>query len=153
MDSMDHLRPAQRSLVMSRIRSRETGPERTLRGALVRLGVRGWRKNRRVLTGVSSPDIAFTRWKMAVFVDGCFWHGHPAYFTPGKSGSYWDAKIARNRERDQATTEAFRRAGWRVIRVWDFDVERHAERIALRVARALAARSGSAQPAWKRRGG
>ena len=139
---MDTLTKAQRSAVMSRIRSRETSPERALRRELRRVGLRGWRKNVRVLAGASSPDVAFTRWRIAVFVDGCFWHGHPAYFTYGKSGAYWDAKITRNRERDALTTAALRRAGWRVIRAWDFDVERHAARVALRVANAVRARSG-----------
>jgi DNA mismatch endonuclease (patch repair protein) len=137
---VDRLTRAQRSAVMSRIRSRETAPERLLRSELGRLGLRGWRKNARVLAGVSSPDVAFTRWRVAVFVDGCFWHGHPDHFTYGKSGAYWDAKITRNRERDATTTAALKRAGWRVIRAWDFDVERDAARVALRVAGAVAAR-------------
>lgn len=125
---------------MSRIRSRETAPERLLRSELRRLGMRGWRKNARVLAGASSPDVAFTRWRVAVFVDGCFWHGHPDHFTYGKSGAYWDAKITRNRERDAATNTALKRAGWRVIRAWDFDVKRDAARVAHRVAGAVAAR-------------
>ena len=52
--------------------------------------------------------MAFTRWKVAVFVDGCFWHGHPKFFTPGKSGRYWDEKIARNRYRDRITNRAWK---------------------------------------------
>jgi DNA mismatch endonuclease (patch repair protein) len=75
-----------------------------------------------------------------VFVDGAFWHGHPAHFTYGKSGAYWDQKITRNRERDAVATAVLRRRGWRVIRVWDFEVERDAARIADRVSRALADR-------------
>ena len=87
----DHLTPAARSRVMSRIRARNTGPELALRRALAAGGLRGWRCHVRWLPG--RPDIAFTRWKVALFVDGCFWHGHPDFFTPGKSGGYWDAKI------------------------------------------------------------
>lgn len=137
---MDRLSSAQRSANMARIRSSETNPERLLRRTLGSLGVRGWRKNRRVITGASSADLAFTRWKVAVFVDGCFWHGHPRFFTPGKSGAYWDAKIARNIARDRLTSRVFRGAGWHVIRVWDFQVERDPARVARRVARALAHR-------------
>jgi DNA mismatch endonuclease (patch repair protein) len=59
---------------------------------------------------------------VAVFVDGCFWHGHPDFFTPGKSGSYWDAKIERTKERDRLANEALSAAGWRVLRFWDFEV-------------------------------
>ncbi len=57
-----------------------------------------------------------------MFVDGCFWHGHPDFFTPGKSGAYWDAKIERTKERDSVANEALRAAGWQVIRL-DFEVE------------------------------
>jgi DNA mismatch endonuclease, patch repair protein len=60
---------------------------------------------------------------VAVFVDGRFWHGHPDFFTPGKSGAYWDAKIERTRERDRLANAALAAAGWSVLRFWDFDVE------------------------------
>ena len=106
---------------MSRIRSRDTKPEIALRRALFASGARGWRCHAKGVPG--KPDIAFTRHKLAVFVDGCFWHGHPDYFTPGKSGAYWDAKIERTRERDRANNDTLREAGWRVIRIWDFEVE------------------------------
>jgi DNA mismatch endonuclease, patch repair protein len=106
---------------MSRIRSRDTKPELLLRRELFRLGVRGWRVHAKGLPG--KPDLAFTRWRVAVFVDGCFWHGHPDFFTPGKSGAYWDAKIARTQERDAQANAALAAAGWRVLRFWDFDVE------------------------------
>jgi DNA mismatch endonuclease (patch repair protein) len=129
---------------MSRIRSRETGPERTLRAALGSAGLRGWRKNRRLLPTVSSPDVAFTRWKVAVFVDGAFWHGHPRYFTPGKSGIYWDEKIARNKKRDRRTSRTYRREGWDVVRVWDFEVERDAAGIAGKIAVLVRARQEAA---------
>ena len=106
---------------MSRIRARDTRPELALRQALFAEGIRGWRCHVRGLVG--KPDLAFTRWKVAVFVDGCFWHGHPDFFTPGKSGAYWDAKIERTRERDKQVNLALRNAGWRVLRLWDFEVE------------------------------
>jgi DNA mismatch endonuclease (patch repair protein) len=69
------------------------------------------------------PDIAFTRKKVAVFIDGRFWHGHPDYFTFGKSGEYWDKKIARTQERDRLANEALAAADWEVVRFWDFEVE------------------------------
>ncbi len=136
---MDRLAPEMRSRVMARIRATETGPERLLRHHLRRVGLRGWRKNLRLVPGVSSADVAFTRWRIAVFVDGAFWHGHPRHFTRGKSGAYWDDKIARNRARDRRTTRVLRRAGWNVIRAWDFDVEHRPERVVQRVAAAVAA--------------
>ena len=72
-----------------------------------------------------------------MFVDGCFWHGHPDFFTPGKSGAYWDAKIARTKERDRLANEALAAAGWEVVRVWDFQVEDDLDACATRVIEAL----------------
>lgn len=117
----DFLSKETRSRVMGRIRSKDTGPELALRQALWAAGVRGWRVHVVGLPG--KPDIAFTRWRVAVFVDGCFWHGHSDYFTPGKSGAYWDAKIARTQERDRLANKALAEAGWRVLRLWDFEIE------------------------------
>ena len=110
---------------MSRIRSRDTKPELALRRALHASGERGWRCHNRQLPG--RPDVAFTRWRVAVFVDGCFWHGHPDYFTPGKSGAYWDAKIERTKQRDRLADAALAEAGWTVLRFWDFEVEKDLE--------------------------
>src|SRR5690348_2300984 len=107
---------------MARIKSRDTGPELALRKALYKVGVRGWRCNRTNLPG--KPDIAFSRSRIAVFVDGGFWHGHPSRWWPGRSGPYWDSKIKRNIERDQSATADLEALGWTVIRVWDFDVMR-----------------------------
>lgn len=124
---------------MSRIRSKDTKPELALRRALWQNGVRGWRCHPRSVPG--KPDLAFTRWRVAVFVDGRFWHGHPDYFTPGKSGAYWDAKIARTRERDRLANEALTAAGWTVLRFWDFEVENDLEVCVDRVHSAIAAGS------------
>src|SRR4051812_16599379 len=132
----DFLSKATRSRVMARIRSRDTGPEVALRRALHAAGVRGWRCHLRHVPG--KPDIAFTRWKVAVFVDGCFWHGHPDFFTPGKSGAYWDAKIARTKERDRAANVALGESGWTVLRFWDFEIEQDLQSCAAAVAAAVA---------------
>jgi DNA mismatch endonuclease, patch repair protein len=117
----DFLSKETRSRVMARIRSKNTKPELALRRALWEQGVRGWRVHAKTISG--KPDLAFTRWRVAVFVDGCFWHGHPDFFTPGKSGAYWDAKIARTQQRDRIANEALAAAGWTVLRFWDFEVE------------------------------
>jgi DNA mismatch endonuclease (patch repair protein) len=122
---------------MSRIGSKNTGPEVALRRALYQRGVRGWRCHPRSVPG--KPDIAFTRWRVAVFVDGCFWHGHPDYFTPGKSGAYWDAKIERTKERDRQADTQLAAADWRVVRMWDFEVEDDLDGCVERVAAELAA--------------
>jgi DNA mismatch endonuclease (patch repair protein) len=133
----DFLSKETRSRVMARIRSRNTGPELALRRALHAAGVRGWRCHSKHLPG--KPDLAFSRWRVAVFVDGCFWHGHPDFFTPGKSGDYWDKKIARTKERDRAANDSLKAAGWRVVRLWDFEVEEDVSSCVSRVITALRA--------------
>jgi DNA mismatch endonuclease (patch repair protein) len=139
----DFLSPEARSRVMSRIRSKDTKPEVALRQALYAAGARGWRCHPKRVPG--KPDVAFIRWQVAVFVDGRFWHGHPDFFTFGKSGEYWDAKIRRTQERDRAADEALAGAGWTVIRFWDFEVEDDLDRCVADVVKALsAAREGCA---------
>jgi DNA mismatch endonuclease, patch repair protein len=136
----DFLSKETRSRVMARIRSKDTKPEVALRQALWSVGLRGWRCHPRSVPG--KPDVAFTRARVAVFVDGRFWHGHPDYFTFGKSGDYWDAKIARTQERDRLANEALRKTGWCVLRFWDFEVEADLDRCVARVRSAVAAGRG-----------
>jgi DNA mismatch endonuclease, patch repair protein len=121
----DFLHPDTRSRVMSRIRSKDTKPERILRRALFAAGIRGWRCHPKAVPG--KPDLAFIKRQVAVFVDGRFWHGHPDYFTFGKSGAYWDEKIAQTQERDRLANEALEGAGWLVVRFWDFEIEQDLE--------------------------
>jgi DNA mismatch endonuclease (patch repair protein) len=120
---------------MARIRSTDTKPELMLRRGLWAVGLRGWRNNRRSLPG--RPDISFGRARIAVFVDGRFWHGHPDYFTFGKSGDYWDAKIARTQERDRQANEGLAAMGWHVLRFWDFEVEQDLSSCVTAVERAI----------------
>lgn len=126
-----------RSRTMAAIRSSNTGPERLLRKSLRVVGLLGYRCHDRRLPG--RPDIVFTRWRVAVFVDGAFWHGHPDFFEFGKLGAYWDEKIKRTQERDAMQQAALRELGFNVVRFWDFDVAANASRCALAVAEALAA--------------
>lgn len=116
----DKLTPEQRSALMARVRTRNTTPEVALRRALYAAGIRGWRLHR-PLPG--RPDLTFGRARICIFVDGAFWHGHPDHYR-GQSGAFWDAKIARNRERDRRVNEELRELGWHVLRLWDFEVER-----------------------------
>jgi DNA mismatch endonuclease, patch repair protein len=132
----DFLDPATRSRVMARIGSKDTKPELALRAALHAAGVRGWRLHRKELPG--KPDLAWVGRRVAVFVDGRFWHGHPDYFTFGKSGAYWDAKITRTQERDREATAALEARGWTVLRFWDFEVEQEPVACVERVSAALA---------------
>jgi DNA mismatch endonuclease, patch repair protein len=107
---------------MAGIRTRDTAPELALRRALWAAGIRGWRCNRKDLPG--RPDLAFSRAKLAIFVDGAFWHGHPSKFVSGKSGPFWDEKISRNQARDRAVNQELASCGWRVLRLWDFEINR-----------------------------
>jgi len=111
-----------RSAVMRRVRSLDTGPERRVRKILTGLGLR-YRLHRADLPG--KPDIVLAGRRLAIFVHGCFWHGHGCARgarIPKQNQDYWLAKIGRNRERDRASLEALTDAGWRVEVVWDCEL-------------------------------
>lgn len=111
---------AERSRIMGLVKNRDTEPELALRRALWAIGVRGWRCHRGDLPG--RPDIAFGPAKLAVFVDGACWHGHPSKYKHGQSGEFWDRKIAANIARDSRVNAELAAIGWTVIRLWDFEV-------------------------------
>jgi DNA mismatch endonuclease (patch repair protein) len=123
---------------MSSIRGLDTKPELALRRALWRAGIRGWRCNWRAPGG--RIDIAFTRWRVAVFVDGAFWHGHPSKWQPGRWTGYWDEKIKRNISRDAVQEQTLRDLGWEIVRAWDFEIEQEPSLVVGRVTKALEAR-------------
>jgi DNA mismatch endonuclease (patch repair protein) len=141
----DGLPKETRSRITASIRSKDTKPEIALRRALWAAGIRGWRCHPKTVPG--RPDIAFTKHRVAIFVDGRFWHGHPDYFTPGKSGPYWDAKIARTQERDRIANDRLCTLGWCVLRIWDFEVEEDVRGVVQRVLDARNARADPANPA------
>jgi DNA mismatch endonuclease (patch repair protein) len=132
--------PAVRT-VMRANRSRDTKPELALRSATHRLGLR-YRVDTAPLEGLRRrADLVFPKAKVAVFSDGCYWHGCPDHHRPAqRNREFWREKITKNRERDQSTDEALTTAGWFVIRVWEHeDPVEAAKRIADAVrARALA---------------
>jgi DNA mismatch endonuclease (patch repair protein) len=131
----DNHTPEQRSRTMSRIKATNTGPELILRRALWKRGLRGYRLHVKGLPG--KPDLAWRSCMVAVFVDGAFWHGHRSAFVAGKSGAYWDAKIARNMARDDASNRALEALGWRVIRLWDFQVRRETDECVAQIESAV----------------
>nr|WP_281359093.1 very short patch repair endonuclease [Pseudarthrobacter oxydans] len=100
-------------------RSRDTKPELAVRCLLHAKGLR-YRVNFRPLpTFRRTADVVFTRARVAVFIDGCFWHGCPTHYrAPGSNVTYWSAKVSRNRNRDIETTEHLEAAGWTVLRFW-----------------------------------
>ncbi len=104
---------------MAAVRSRDNKTtERRLRSALVRAGISGWKLRPPGVLG--SPDIGFPKRRLAIFVDGCFWHGCPRCgHYPTTNRPFWRAKVERNRWRDRRNTRNLRAAGWRVLRVWE----------------------------------
>lgn len=107
---------------MQRQRSEGTNPELLLRRELHRRGLR-FRVHRRLVLGMRhSTDIVFGPAKVAVYVDGCFWHGCPEHYRPPLSNpGYWRVKIERNQARDSETGRMLQEAGWAVVRVWEHD--------------------------------
>lgn len=116
---------------MTLVKRRDTRPETALRSLLHRAGYR-FRVDCSPAVGVRSrADIVFRGASVAVFVDGCFWHGCPKHGTwPKANAAFWRTKIESNRRRDAETTVCLRRLGWRVVRVWEHETpENAAERI------------------------
>ncbi|MFF1384680.1 very short patch repair endonuclease [Arthrobacter sp. NPDC058288] len=113
--------PAARKIMQGN-RSKDTAPELAIRRAVHALGLR-YRVAVRPLHGIRrSADLVFPRAKVAVFVDGCFWHGCPEHYRePASNIEFWRLKVATNRARDIETTELFRLSGWVVLRFWAHD--------------------------------
>ena len=135
----DVFTPEKRSAVMARIRGSGNNDTELRMISLLRAhGIAGWRRNARVF---GKPDFVFRRERVAMFVDGCFWHGCPKPKhapLPKNRAEWWAAKLARNRERDLLVTRTLRKAGWRVVRVWECDLAgKNWPRIARRVTKAL----------------
>ena len=126
--------------IMSSIPSKNTTPEMMLRKALHSKGFR-YRINYKILPG--KPDIVFTRVKLAVFVDGDFWHGHNWAIRGYGSleaelerySEYWKNKIRRNIERDQETNVKLQNLGWTVLRFWESDIKTDLDKCALKIAK------------------
>lgn len=131
--------PEQRRRIMSAVRRTGTAPELKLRKALWAAGVRGWRCDFSKAPG--RPDLAWPKRRVAVFVDGAFWHGHPSRHKPGRSGTYWDEKIAVNVERDRRVVRELEELGWAVERFWDFEVEKQVGGVISKIRRLLDARA------------
>lgn len=136
----DVFTPEKRSAVMARIRGKGNKDTELRMIALFReCGITGWRRHQKLQ---GKPDFVFRRERIALFVDGCFWHGCPKPKhapLPKTRAEWWAAKLARNKARDREVTRALRNAGWTVLRIWECDLTRaNMHRPARRVSRALA---------------
>ncbi|PWE17825.1 very short patch repair endonuclease [Marinicauda salina] len=119
----DVFTPAERSRVMARVRGKDTKPEMKVRRLAHALGYR-FRLHRKDLPG--APDLVFAGRKKAIFVHGCFWHGHDCRRgarTPKQNADYWTAKIARNVERDRKNIAALTDLGWDVLVLWECEIK------------------------------
>lgn len=124
----DRMTKEQRSKNMSHIRSKDTSIELKVRKYLFSLGYR-YRVNYKELPG--KPDIVFTKKKIAIFIHGCYWHGHNCnsrYAHISKSNTnYWNTKIQRNQERDKRNIEQLEKDGWKVIVLWECEIKENFE--------------------------
>lgn len=131
----DVFSPEKRSAVMRRVKGRDTGPERAVRRILRAAGI-GYRLGGQGLPG--RPDVVMKGRRTALFVHGCFWHGHDCprgARKPKANADYWLSKIARNRARDDRAVAELEAAGWRVLIVWECEMRApdFAERLVARV--------------------
>ncbi|MFO1486913.1 MAG: very short patch repair endonuclease [Verrucomicrobiota bacterium] len=149
---------AKRSQVMSRIRSRGNRATELALVTLLRAnGITGWRRHQKLMVkklmvdgggkrGLNDqpstkdhpltvrPDFVFRQHRLAVFVDGCFWHACPRHATkPRSNAAFWRRKLARNRARDALVTRELRRAGWRVVRIWECSLRKNPQACVRRV--------------------
>ncbi|MDT8333794.1 very short patch repair endonuclease [Roseomonas gilardii] len=124
---MDILTPEQRRFNMSRIRGRDTKPEMLIRRGLHAMGLR-FRVQRKDLPG--RPDLVFAGHYAAVFVHGCFWHGHscPLCCLPATRTDFWRAKLDANRQRDEKALLSLKNLGWRTLVVWECALRGRARR-------------------------
>jgi DNA mismatch endonuclease (patch repair protein) len=145
---MDRLTKEQRSRLMSRVRQRGTELERHLRSALRRRGIR-YRANVKL---PGTPDIAIQTGRIAVFVDGCFWHGCPLHGTmPKTNGNFWQEKIQRNQERDGQVDMALHQLGWKPVRVWEHDIKKSPDGVAETLSKLSARRLFTSEQRAKKR--
>jgi DNA mismatch endonuclease (patch repair protein) len=120
---MDPLSKSQRSALMASIRSKDTAPELAVRKVLTAMGIR-YRLHGKGLPG--RPDIVIRRLNLVIFVHGCFWHRHRCRrgkAMPAVRRAFWRAKFEANRKRDRRSIAALRRAGWRVLVIWECQTE------------------------------
>lgn len=132
---MDNLTKFQRHKNMQNIRSRDTIPEKRIMQELKRRKIYFAKY---VLSLPGKPDIVFRRKKIAVFIDSDFWHVHPKRFIMPKSNiKYWKEKIARNQKRDERVNRKLRKEGWKIIRIWEYNVEKSLARCVEKILKAI----------------
>ena len=138
---MDRVSTEIRSKIMAKVKSKgNRSTERRLRACLASLGIRGWTMHSKAIPG--RPDFSFEDKKVAIFVDGCFWHGCPnCCRRPNSRQDYWNAKIDKNMQRDLDTTKALEATGWVVYRIWEHEIKSNARNIASKIQKLVGQQS------------
>lgn len=136
-----------RSEQMARIRGQNTEPERRLRSALWAAGLR-FRVH--AVTPVGRPDVVFPTRQLAVFIDGCFWHGCPLHYVRPRSRlDHWTGKLRINVDRDRRQTLELESLGWRVLRVWEHEVYEELSEVVQKIRQALESPEPERAPDWR----
>ncbi len=133
----DVFTPQRRSRIMGLVRSTgNASTEQRIARLLRTERITGWRRGSRM---IGSPDFVWRNQRVALFVDGCFWHGCPRHgHTPRSHIAYWASKLARNKSRDRSVARTLRQRGWRILRIWEHELTRKNQtRLLRRIRRAL----------------
>jgi DNA mismatch endonuclease (patch repair protein) len=139
---VDVFSPEKRSEIMARVLGRDNkATEFAMLAVLRRHQIKGWRRHPRLF---GKPDFVFAKQRVALFVDGCFWHGCPKHSSrPATNRVFWAKKLAGNRSRDRLVVETLRRRGWKVLRIWQHELCKRGELgLVRRIRRALTGASG-----------
>ena len=132
---MDKLNKEQRGKLMASVRGSNTGIERKLRSSLWSAGIKGYRVNFKMR---GTPDIYFPKSRLAIFVDGCFWHKCPKCYTKPKTNvAYWEKKVEENVKRDREVSSYLRKGGYKVIRIWEHEIRNAMDSVISRIAAEL----------------
>jgi len=142
------VRPVHRKIMQAVRGKGNSTTEARFRAALAKAGISGWRANCKLVSG--SPDIFFPNARLAIFLDGCFWHGCDLCgHTPKKNSQFWGSKITRNKERDKRTTALLRRKGISVVRFWEHDILNSLQDCLMRTKQILESRETAGTKARK----
>ena len=133
----DNLSPEDRRKAMRAVKSKGTSLERILWSMLAGMGLRGWHKNVDHLPG--KPDVVFFEERIAIFVDGCFWHGCPICnrSLPETNREYWKRKIERNKRRAREAEQLLESDGWKVLRFWEHEMRKNRQAVRRKLRAAI----------------
>lgn len=131
----DVLTKKQRSYNMAQIKSKNTGPELILRKLLSKNKVRGYRLHSKIF---GKPDLVFTKIRLAVFIDGCFWHKcQDCFVKPTSRTKFWKEKIRNNIKRDKEVNKFLEKNNWKFLRIWEHELKKNPEKACLKIIRQL----------------